>query len=76
MQNLILSQFELMSDKPVVLHLSNYDYLRVIAGKLIKIDRFYQSMIGARFKLQNGNAFGYYYLYAAIAEYGFFTSRI
>lgn len=76
MQNLILSHFESTTEKPIILHLGNYDYLRVVSGKLIKIDRSYQSMIGRKFKLQYRDSFGYYYLYACIDEYGFFTSRI
>jgi hypothetical protein len=80
MQNLILDRFasgyKYSNQQVIYLGVSNSDYLRVIAGKMIKIDARTSTMIGKRFRLCSEAGFGYYYLYAVIGEYGFFSYKL
>ncbi|MFN6560002.1 MAG: hypothetical protein RMY28_009360 [Nostoc sp. ChiSLP01] len=62
------------SEKAIVIHLNRSDYLKDVAGMLIKIDP--QMTLGARYKLVCGDNHGYYYLYSAICDRGYFTKSL
>jgi hypothetical protein len=79
MKNLILNnstQEEQVFKKAHTLRLTQYEYLRVVTGKLIKIDKPISTMCGSKFKLVCGDMFGYYYLYAVVDQYGFFANNL
>lgn len=75
MENSILQNFQ-TQEKVYTLRLTQAEYSRVVSQKLIKIDGQTASKCGAKFKLICGDMFGFYYLYAVIDEYGFFTNKL